>query len=84
MLYYIQCNRLIQEKDDKIDGVVWFKGGVKFFTSSAVCTNGTAENEATMVYFGQEGSSNLYYYNGVGEPVKALAAGEACGRNSGC
>lgn len=67
------------EKITDINGACYFGTDLKFFTSSAVCSNETASSNATMIYFGSRVDSNLYYYNG-----SEIKKGVSCGVEPSC
>lgn len=47
-----------------IDGAAYHMNVIYFFDSSAVCSNETTNSSPTIIYFGKEKSSKLYYFDG--------------------
>lgn len=62
------------ESNKEINGACYIGDSIKFFTSSAVCSNETAGANADMIYHGTKGDNYLYYYDG-SKSVKTVSCG---------
>ncbi|MBR5645258.1 MAG: hypothetical protein IKX23_01295 [Treponema sp.] len=59
-----------------IDGAAYIGNTIYFFDSSAVCSNETKSSNGTIIYFGKEKSSGLFYFDGSSASEQVLSAGE--------